>query len=104
MLEVQIKNSVRQADSEIHRQELEFTIYQQRITIEATKAYFQTLSSQGMVEQYQALLQQGEEDLEKFRPDRLPGLVRKWRHWKSKPGCWMANKNYPNPKPNIRWI
>ena len=58
-----IKNSVKLAESEIRRQESEYTIYRQRISSEATKAYFQTLSAQGTVEQYEALLQQGEEDL-----------------------------------------
>jgi outer membrane protein len=72
-----IKNSVRQADSEIHRQELEFTILQQRIAIEATKAYFQTLSSQGMVEQYQALLQQGDEDLREVQTRKVAGTSSK---------------------------
>ena len=72
-----IKNSVRQADSEIHRQELEFTIYRQRITIEATKAYFKTFSSQGMVEQYQALLLQSEEDLREVQTRQAAGTSSK---------------------------
>ena len=58
-----IKNSVKLAESEIRRQELEHTLFSQRISSEATKSYFQTLSAQGTVEQYEALLQQGEEDL-----------------------------------------
>lgn len=58
-----IKNSVKLAESEVRRQESEYTIYQQRISTEATKSYFQTLSAQGTVEQYEAVLRQGEEDV-----------------------------------------
>jgi outer membrane protein TolC len=58
-----IKNSVKLAESEIRRQELEHTLYRQRISSEATRSYFQTLSAQGTVEQYEALLQQGDEDV-----------------------------------------
>jgi len=68
-----IKNSLRQADSEIRRQELEFTIYRQRITIEAIKAYFQALSTQEIVEQYKALLQQCEEDLREVQTRQAAG-------------------------------
>ncbi len=58
-----IKNSVKLAESEIRRQESEYTVYQHRTSTEATKNYFQTLSAQGTVGQYEALLQHGEEDV-----------------------------------------
>ena len=62
-----IKNTVKLAESEIRRQESEYTIYRQSVSTEATKSYFQTLSTQGTVEQYEALLQQGEEDVREAR-------------------------------------
>jgi outer membrane protein TolC len=72
-----IKNSVKLAESEIRRQESEYTIYRQRISTEATKSYFQTLSAQGTVAQYEAMLRQGEEDVREAQTRLEAGTISK---------------------------
>ncbi|MGQ9920678.1 MAG: TolC family protein, partial [Desulfobacca sp.] len=70
-----IRNSVRLAESEIRRQGYEYAIYYQRTTTEATRAYFQTLSSQGAVEQYEALQKKSEEELQEAETRLRSGLI-----------------------------
>ena len=75
-----IKNSLKLADSEIRRQELDFSINRHRVATEATKAYFQSLSTQGTVAQYQALLQHEEEDLREAQTRLGSGTGSRWRY------------------------
>ena len=70
-----IRNSVKLAESEIRRQGYEYAIYYQRTTTEATRAYFQTLGTQGTVDQYEALQKQSEEEVREAETRFKSGLL-----------------------------
>lgn len=70
-----IRNSVKLAESEMRRQGFEYTLSRQKISSEATRAYFQTLSTQGAVDQYEALQKQGEEDVREAETRLQAGLI-----------------------------
>ena len=56
-------NGVKLAESETRRQEFEYLFRKLAVASEAIKAYYQALTAQAVIQQYEALLKQGEEDL-----------------------------------------
>ncbi|MFZ2087832.1 MAG: TolC family protein [Desulfobaccales bacterium] len=58
-----LKNSVKLAESETRRFESEYRVRELTAAAEAIKAYYQTLSAQAAISQYETLLRAGEEDL-----------------------------------------
>jgi outer membrane protein TolC len=59
-----LKNSVKLADSETHRHESEYRVRELAVAAEAIKAYYQALTTQATIGQYEALLKAGLEDLQ----------------------------------------
>ncbi len=57
------KNSVKLAESETHRYEWEYQVREMAVAAEAIKAYYQALTTQATIAQYEALQQAGLEDL-----------------------------------------
>lgn len=62
-----LKNSVKQAVSETRRFEWEYRMRELALAAEAVKAYYQALTAQAAIGQYEALTQAGQEDLEEGR-------------------------------------
>ncbi len=58
-----LKNSVKMAESETRRSESEYQVRELTVAAEAIKAYYQTLSNQAAIGQFEALLLAGQEDL-----------------------------------------
>jgi outer membrane protein len=59
-----LKNSVKQAQSETQRSEWEYRVRELAVAAEAIKAYYQALTTQATISQYEALLKAGLEDLQ----------------------------------------
>lgn len=70
-----IKNSVKLAEAEKRRQGFEYTIYRQKIETDATQVYFQTLSTQAAVDQYEALHKQAKEEVQEAETRWQAGLI-----------------------------
>jgi outer membrane protein len=58
-----LKNSVRMAESETRRSELEYQVRELAVAAEAIKSYYQALTTQATIGQYESLLRAGQEDL-----------------------------------------
>ena len=58
-----LTNGVKLAESETRRQEHEYLFRKLGVAAQAIKAYYQTLTAQAVIQQYEALLRRGEEDL-----------------------------------------
>ncbi len=58
-----LRNSVKLAESETHRYEWEYRVRELAVAAEAIKAYYQALTTQATIDQYEALLKAGLEDL-----------------------------------------
>ncbi len=58
-----LKNSVKMAESETRRSESEYRARELNVAAEAIKAYYQALTAQATIGQYEALLRAGHEDL-----------------------------------------
>jgi outer membrane protein TolC len=58
-----LTNSVKLADSETRRQEFEYRFRKLAVASDAIQAYYQALTAQAVIQQHEALLRQGEEDL-----------------------------------------
>jgi outer membrane protein TolC len=56
-------NGVKLAESETRKQEFQYLARKLTVAAEAIKAYYQTLTAQVVIQQYEALLRHGEEDL-----------------------------------------
>lgn len=56
-------NTVKLAESETRRQESEYLSRKLAVAADASKAYYQALTAQAVIQQYEVLLRQGEEDL-----------------------------------------
>jgi outer membrane protein TolC len=65
-----LKNSVKLAESETRRSELEYQVQELTVAAGAVKAYYQALTTQATIGQYEALLRAGQEDLKEAQ-DRL---------------------------------
>jgi outer membrane protein len=65
-----LKNTVKQAESETRRSESEYHARELSVAAEAIKAYYQALTTQAAISQYEALLRTGQEDLKEAQ-DRL---------------------------------
>jgi outer membrane protein len=62
-----LKNSVRQAESETQRFEWEYRVRELALAAAAVKAYYQGLTTQAAIGQYEALVKAGDEDLKEAR-------------------------------------
>jgi outer membrane protein TolC len=58
-----LTNGVKLAESETSRQEEEYLYRKLAVAAEAVKVYYETLTAQAKIQQYEALLRHGEEDL-----------------------------------------
>jgi outer membrane protein len=58
-----LKNSVKMAESETRKSESEYRVRELAVAAEAIKAYYQALTTQATIGQYEALLRAGQEDL-----------------------------------------
>ena len=58
-----LKNSVKLAESETRRYESEYRVRELSVAAETIKSYYQALSNQATIDQYETLLRSGQEDL-----------------------------------------
>lgn len=68
-------NGVRLAESETRRQEFQYLARKLAVAAEAIKAYYQALTAQAVIQQYEALLKQGEEDLREAKARLAAGTA-----------------------------
>ena len=68
-----LKNSVKMAESETQRYEWEYRLRELAIAAKAIKTYYQALTTQAAISQYEALLKAGLEDLQEAQTRRTTG-------------------------------
>jgi outer membrane protein TolC len=68
-------NGVKLADSETRKQELQYLSRKLAVSSEAIKTYYQALTAQVVIQQYEALLRHGEEDLREAKARLAAGTA-----------------------------
>ena len=68
-------NGVKLAESETRKQEFQYLSRKLAVAAEAIKAYYQALTAQAVIQQYEALLRHGEEDLREAKARLAAGTA-----------------------------
>lgn len=68
-----LKNNLRLAETDTRKQQKDYQARRLAVAAEAISAYYQTLSSQAVIQNYEALLRQGEEDLREAKARQAAG-------------------------------
>ena len=68
-------NGVKLAESETRKQEFQYLSRKLAVAAEAIKAYYQALTAQAIIQQYEALLRHGEEDLREAKARLAAGTA-----------------------------
>ena len=92
------------AESETRRSKSEYQVRELTVAAEAIKAYYQALTAQAAIGQYEALLRAGHEDVQETQTGSAPARPPGPTSWIWKSSSWKPNRNSPKPRLITRWL